>query len=64
MRVVRAPLDPIVAARVVALEATGEARTERELAILWLAARGLTNKQIGAELAVSDRTAQNHLATT
>ena len=26
------------------------------------AARGLTNKQIGADLAISDRTVQNHLA--
>jgi two-component system, NarL family, response regulator LiaR len=30
--------------------------------VLRLAARGLTNKQIGAELAISDRTVQNHLA--
>jgi two-component system, NarL family, response regulator LiaR len=44
--------------------ATTEALTDRELMILRLAARGLTNKQIGVELAISDRTVQNHLANT
>jgi DNA-binding NarL/FixJ family response regulator len=39
-----------------------EALTERENEILVLAARGLTNKAIGAELSISDRTVQNHLA--
>jgi DNA-binding NarL/FixJ family response regulator len=39
-----------------------EALTERELEILALAARGLTNKAIGAKLSISDRTVQNHLA--
>lgn len=39
-----------------------EALTERELEILALAARGLTNKAIGAQLSISDRTVQNHLA--
>ena len=35
--------------------------SERELEVLDLAARGLTNKQIGATLHISDRTVQNHL---
>lgn len=36
--------------------------TERELAVLRLAARGHTNKAIGVELDISDRTVQGHLA--
>lgn len=39
-----------------------EALTARELEILTLAARGFTNKAIGAQLTISDRTVQNHLA--
>jgi DNA-binding NarL/FixJ family response regulator len=39
-----------------------EPLTTREVEILALAARGLTNKAIGAQLAISDRTVQNHLA--
>jgi DNA-binding NarL/FixJ family response regulator len=39
-----------------------EPLTARELEIIQLAARGLTNKAIGAQLAISDRTVQNHLA--
>jgi DNA-binding NarL/FixJ family response regulator len=39
-----------------------EPLTGREVEILALAARGLTNKAIGVELAISDRTVQNHLA--
>ncbi len=35
--------------------------SERELEVLQLAARGLTNKQIGVTLSISDRTVQNHL---
>jgi DNA-binding NarL/FixJ family response regulator len=43
-------------------EGTAEsALSERELEVLRLAARGLTNKQIGATLVISDRTVQNHL---
>ena len=64
----QAALDPAVASRVVARAlhppAPVEALTERELEILRLAARGLTNKQIGADLNISDRTVQNHLANT
>jgi DNA-binding NarL/FixJ family response regulator len=36
--------------------------TEREHQVLWLAARGYTNKAIGAQLEISDRTVQGHLA--
>ncbi|MEK6575178.1 MAG: response regulator transcription factor, partial [Chloroflexota bacterium] len=39
-----------------------EALTERELEVLRLAAKGFTNKAIGAELSISDRTVQGHLA--
>jgi DNA-binding NarL/FixJ family response regulator len=39
-----------------------EPLTDREREILALAARGLTNKAIGAQLSISDRTVQNHLA--
>jgi DNA-binding NarL/FixJ family response regulator len=36
--------------------------TDRELQIVALAAKGYTNKAIGAQLSISDRTVQNHLA--
>ncbi len=39
-----------------------EALTERELDVLRLAAKGLSNKQIGSTLSISDRTVQGHLA--
>ncbi|MBE2192596.1 MAG: response regulator transcription factor [Anaerolinea sp.] len=38
-----------------------EGLTDRELEILTCAARGLTNKQIGKTLFISDRTVQGHL---
>ena len=38
-----------------------ETLTERELDVLTQAAKGLTNKQIGQELFISDRTVQGHL---
>jgi len=38
-----------------------EALTEREIDVLTQAAKGLTNKQIGQELFISDRTVQGHL---
>lgn len=40
----------------------GEPLSDRELEVLRLAARGLTNKAIGVELDISDRTVQAHLA--
>lgn len=59
-------LDPAIAPRLIARVAqhgsVGDALTEREVEVLRLAARGLTNKQIGHDLAISDRTVQNHLA--
>jgi DNA-binding NarL/FixJ family response regulator len=39
-----------------------EPLTERELQILTLTGKGLTNKAIGLQLSISDRTVQNHLA--
>jgi DNA-binding NarL/FixJ family response regulator len=66
-------LDPAVAQRVVqqlttgrplGAEATVEALTEREVEVLRLAAKGLTNKAIGQALGISDRTVQGHLANT
>jgi DNA-binding NarL/FixJ family response regulator len=39
-----------------------EPLTYRELEVLRLAAKGFTNKAIGAQLAISDRTVQGHLA--
>ena len=39
-----------------------EELTERELEVLSLAARGFTNKAIGVQLGISDRTVQGHLA--
>ncbi len=41
--------------------ASGEGLTDREIEVLTEAARGLTNKQIGAALFLSDRTVQGHL---
>ncbi len=39
-----------------------EPLTDRELEVLTLAARGYTNKAIGKQLGISDRTVQGHLA--
>lgn len=41
-----------------------EPLTEREIEILFLAARGLSNKVIGIKLKISDRTVQGHTAQT
>ena len=41
---------------------TVEPLTERELDVLRLAAKGFTNKSIGVQLSISDRTVQGHLA--
>jgi len=59
-------IDPAVAPRLIARltkpPVSSDTLTERELDVLRRAAHGLTNKQIGADLAISDRTVQNHLA--
>ncbi|MCB0022044.1 MAG: response regulator transcription factor, partial [Caldilinea sp.] len=39
-----------------------EALTDREIDVLKLAAEGLTNRGIGRQLSISDRTVQGHLA--
>jgi DNA-binding NarL/FixJ family response regulator len=41
-----------------------EALTDRELEVLTLAGKGYTNKAIGLQLGISDRTVQGHLAKT
>src|SRR6266545_326884 len=41
---------------------TAEPLTDRELDVLRLAAKGFTNKAIGMQLNISDRTVQGHLA--
>jgi two-component system, NarL family, response regulator LiaR len=60
-------LDPGIVRRRVA-ESTHhslvETPTERELEVLALAAKGYTNKAIGVQLGISDRTVQGHLART
>ncbi len=62
-------LDPAVARKLLAQfarpeagELAPEALTEREMDVLRLAAKGYTNKAIGAQLSISDRTVQGHLA--
>jgi DNA-binding NarL/FixJ family response regulator len=64
-------LDPAVAQKVVqqltsgrplGAQTTVETLTDRELEVLRLVARGMTNKAIGRDLGISDRTVQGHLA--
>jgi len=63
-------LDPAIARKLLtylpkfssAPESNIEPLTERELDVLRLAAKGFTNKAIGAQLSISDRTVQGHLA--
>jgi DNA-binding NarL/FixJ family response regulator len=70
----RLAIDPVVAHKL-ALQALGggtaaqpaqpfgiEPLTDRERAVLLLAAAGLTNRAIGLKLSISDRTVQGHLA--
>jgi len=65
-------LSPEVASKVIRQMASGrpggaagqvESLTERELDVLRLAAQGKTNRAIGAELGISHRTVQGHLAS-
>ena len=64
-------LDPVVARKLIAhlaepnrdaSEFPVQSLTERELEVLRLTAKGYTNKAIGVELSISDRTVQGHLA--
>jgi DNA-binding NarL/FixJ family response regulator len=61
-------LDPIIAHRILKKLTKGgddylyEQLTERENEVLSLVAKGLTNKAIGVQLNISDRTVQGHLA--
>jgi two-component system, NarL family, response regulator DevR len=64
----KSALDPAIARKIMtnlfkpAEEAKLEPMTDRELDVLRLAARGYTNKAIGMQLGISDRTVQGHLA--
>jgi len=61
-------LDPAIAQKLMAHVFTSskaplvEELTDRELEVLSLTAKGYTNKAIGAQLGISDRTVQGHLA--
>ncbi len=64
----KSALDAVVARKLIAQVARQvekpplEALTERELEVLNLVAKGYTNKAIGVQLGISDRTVQGHLA--
>jgi NarL family two-component system response regulator LiaR len=62
-------LDPAIALKVIQelnkpskLPPTEEPLTEREVVILQLVARGLSNQQIADELVISERTARTHIS--
>jgi DNA-binding NarL/FixJ family response regulator len=64
----KSALDPLVTQKLMsnlfnrAEKAPVEPLTDRELDVLKLAAKGFTNKSIGVQLNISDRTVQGHLA--
>ncbi len=64
----KSALDPTITRKLMSTlfkqppHTTVEALTDRELEVLRLAAKGFTNKAIGMQLAISDRTVQGHLA--
>lgn len=65
----KSALDPAVAQKLMAHliasrdnQPKAEALSGRELEVLTLAAKGYTNKAIGLQLSISDRTVQGHLA--
>ena len=67
----RSALDPRITHKLMAHiagrstpQAEYESLTERELEVLSLAGKGYTNKAIGVQLGISDRTVQGHLAKT
>lgn len=61
-------MDPAITQKVLAhltgpkSESPDEPLTDRETEVLMLAAKGYTNKAIGVQLNISDRTVQGHLA--
>ncbi len=67
----KSALDPMIAQKLMAhIAGRGgpppayESLTDRELEVLSLAGKGFTNKAIGVQLGISDRTVQGHLAKT
>jgi DNA-binding NarL/FixJ family response regulator len=66
----KSALDPEIARKVMDRVSGGsvidgiEELTSRELEVLTLVAQGYTNKAIGVQLGISDRTVQGHLAKT
>ncbi len=67
----KSALDPAIARKLMAhiaghgkSQPEYESLTERELEVLILAGKGFTNKAIGVQLGISDRTVQGHLAKT
>jgi DNA-binding NarL/FixJ family response regulator len=64
----KSTLDAVIAQKLVAQiarqadEKPVEKLSDRELEVLSLAAKGFTNKAIGVQLGISDRTVQGHLA--
>lgn len=67
----KSALDPIITQKLMAHVAShngplpgNESLTDRELEVLSLAGKGFTNKAIGVQLGISDRTVQGHLAKT
>ncbi len=65
----KSSLDPEIALKVIhelnkpsVLAPTDEPLTEREVEILQLVARGLSNQQIAKELVISERTARTHIS--
>lgn len=65
----KSSLDPEIARKVIhelsrpsALPPTDQPLTEREVEILQLVARGLSNHQIAEELTISERTARTHIS--
>jgi DNA-binding NarL/FixJ family response regulator len=64
----KSALDPSITSKLMSTIFKGsekkivEPLTDRELDVLRLAAKGFTNKAIGVQLNISDRTVQGHLA--
>jgi DNA-binding NarL/FixJ family response regulator len=64
----KSALDPSITKRLMSSLFKGQEKklidplTDRELDVLRLAAKGYTNKSIGIQLSISDRTVQGHLA--